>query len=263
MGRPAPSHERDRSSGPRLRGDAFTRFLPPPSTVFRVKLGLATLAASVALVAAAPAHASTPMPWCGTTSSRVDRLPDATSGLRRPRGYVRPPSAPDRFAEFAPRIVGDAAAFDAWWRSPGRDAHTAVRPLPGPGCASSFGALDISNVQLPHGVGEHRQRLHDDPAAARRRHRLQRAREGLPRLLRRPDRPGRPGPTSAGRERRPGRLRPSRHRGRLPRLLRRRPGRHAATGRGDARARARLRRRRTGRPHACNERARLRLRQST
>ena len=94
----------------------FTRFLPQPSTVFRVKLGLATLAAFVALVAAIPAHASTPIPWCGTTSSRVDRLPDATSAYAVHVVYVRPASAPDRFLELAPRFVGDAAAFDAWRR---------------------------------------------------------------------------------------------------------------------------------------------------
>ena len=93
-----------------------------------------------------------PIPWCGTTSSRVDRLPDATSAYAVHVAYVRPASAPDRFLEFAPRIVGDAAAFDAWWR--GQDPTRTPRfdLFPAPGCASSFGALDISNVQLSRGV---------------------------------------------------------------------------------------------------------------
>ena len=81
--------------------------------MFGVKLGLATLAAIVALVAAVPAHASTPIPWCGTGSSAVDRLPDATSAYAVHVAYVRPASAPDRFSAFAPRIVGDTAAFDS------------------------------------------------------------------------------------------------------------------------------------------------------
>jgi hypothetical protein len=120
--------------------------------VSEVKLGLATLAAFVALVAALPAHASTPMPWCGTSSSSVDRLPDATSAYAVHVAYVRPPNAADRFFEFAPRIVGDAAAFDTWWR--GEDATRTLRfdLFPAPGCASSFGALDISNIQLPRSI---------------------------------------------------------------------------------------------------------------
>ena len=63
-----------------------------------------------------------------------------------------PASAPDRFLEFAPRFVGDATAFDAWWR--GQDPTRTPRfdLFPAPGCASSFGALDISNVQLSRGV---------------------------------------------------------------------------------------------------------------
>ena len=120
--------------------------------MFHVKLGLATLAAFVALVAAIPAHASTPVPWCGTTSSRVDRLPDATSAYAVHVAYVRPASAPDRFLEFAPRFVGDAAAFDSWWRSQDPTRTPRFDLFPAPGCASSFGALDISNVQLSRGV---------------------------------------------------------------------------------------------------------------
>ena len=120
--------------------------------MFDVKLGLATLAAIVAIVAAVPAHASTPIPWCGTGSSAVDRLPDATSAYAVHVAYVRPASSPDRFSLFAPRIVGDTAAFDAWWR--GQDSTRTPRfdLFPAPGCTSSFGALDISSIQLPRTV---------------------------------------------------------------------------------------------------------------
>ncbi len=133
--------------------------------MFGVKLGLATLAAFVALVAAVSAHASTPIPWCGTSSSAVDRLPDATSAYAVHVAYVRPASAPDRFLEFAPRIVGDAAAFDAWWRRQDPTRTPRFDLFPAPGCATSFGALDISNVQLSRGVSRHRQRLPGAPAA--------------------------------------------------------------------------------------------------
>ncbi len=111
---------------------------------------LAGLVALVALGVSAPAQASTPMPWCGTDSAATDRLPDATPGFAVHVAYVHPPGSPDRFAEFAPRIVGDVAAIDAWWR--GQDPTRAPRfdlfPFP----CSGLGALDITNVALPRGI---------------------------------------------------------------------------------------------------------------
>ena len=118
-----------------------------------MKLGLATLAAIVALGATAPAYASTPIPWCGTSSSAADRAPDATLAYAVHVVYVRPPGAADRFAEFAPRIVGDTAAFDAWWRREDATRTPRFDLFPAPGCASAFGSLDISNVQLPTAAG--------------------------------------------------------------------------------------------------------------
>ena len=115
----------------------------------RLLVGLAALGA---LGAAAPAHASIPMPWCGTASSAVDRLPDATPGFAVHVVYVRAPGVADRFAELAPRIVGDVVAMEAWWRS--QDATRAPRfdlfPI---ACATAFGALDITNVQLSQAPG--------------------------------------------------------------------------------------------------------------
>jgi hypothetical protein len=118
-----------------------------------VKLGLATVAAFVALVATAPAQASTPQPWCGGPSAATDRLPDATQAFAVHVAYVRPPGEPDHFTEWAPRIVGDVAAIDAWWR--GEDAARTLRfdLFPAPGCATAFGALDITSVELPQEVG--------------------------------------------------------------------------------------------------------------
>ena len=116
-----------------------------------VKLLLGIVGAVVALVASAPAQASIPLPWCGTSSSAIDRQPDSTPGFAVHVAYVRPPDAPDRFAEFAPRIVGDIAAIEEWWKS--QDASRALRfdlyPFP---CESAFGALDITNVALTRGV---------------------------------------------------------------------------------------------------------------
>ena len=116
----------------------------------RLLVGLAVVAA---LGSAAPAGASTPMPWCGIGSSTGDRLPDATPGFAVHVTYVRPPGAADRLAEWAPRIVGDVAAIDAWWRSqdPTRSPRFDLYPF---ACASPFGQLDISNVTLQQAAGE-------------------------------------------------------------------------------------------------------------
>lgn len=112
---------------------------------------LVGLAAVAALGAAAPAQASVPIPWCGTDSSALDRLPDATPGYAVHVAYVRPPGAASRFGELAPRIAGDVAAIEAWWRS--QDAARSPRfdlfPFP---CASTFGALDLSDVELPQPI---------------------------------------------------------------------------------------------------------------
>ena len=115
----------------------------------RLLVGLAVVAA---LGSAAPAGASTPMPWCGIGSSAADRLPDATPGFAVHVTYVRPPGAADRLAEWAPRIVGDVAAIDAWWRSqdPTRSPRFDLYPF---ACASPFGQLDISNVTLAQTAG--------------------------------------------------------------------------------------------------------------
>jgi hypothetical protein len=118
--------------------------------VRRLLVGLVAVAA---LGSAAPAVASTPMPWCGTGASELDRVPDATPGFAIHVTYVRPPGGADRLAEWAPRIVGDVAAIDAWWRSqdPTRAPRFDLFPF---ACASLFGQLDISNVTLQQPAGQ-------------------------------------------------------------------------------------------------------------
>jgi hypothetical protein len=108
--------------------------------------------ALLALAAPARAHASTPLPWCGTDVSAADRTPDPTPAFSVHVVYVIPPGAPDRFAAWAPRLAGDVAAIEAWWRTqdparaPRFDLHSFV-------CSSLFGALDLSRVQLSAQVG--------------------------------------------------------------------------------------------------------------
>lgn len=118
-----------------------------------MKLGLATVAAFVALVAAVPAHASTPLPWCGTDSAGADRLPDATQAYAVHVAYARAPGSPDRFAQWAPRIVGDAAAIDAWWRREDPTRAPRFDLFPFAPCESAFGTLDLTNVALPQDLG--------------------------------------------------------------------------------------------------------------
>jgi hypothetical protein len=115
-----------------------------------VTRALATVVALVGLAAALPGTASAgpPVPWCGGSASSVDRLPDATPGYAVHVLYLRPPGAPDRFAELAPRLAGDAAEIEAWWRGqdPARSPRFDLFAVPG--CAGSFGALDVTSVEL-------------------------------------------------------------------------------------------------------------------
>lgn len=118
-------------------------------TLKRLVLGLALLA----FAAPAGARASTPLPWCGTDVSATDRLPDAAAGFSVHVIYAVPRGAPDLFGAWAPRLAGDAAAIDAWWRSqdPGRSPRFDLHAF---ACTSVFGLLDISRVQLASSAGD-------------------------------------------------------------------------------------------------------------
>lgn len=112
-----------------------------------MRRALAVAVAAAALAVPGTARAAGPIPWCGTDTAAGDRLPDATPGFAVHVVYAFPADGSDRFAEWAPRIAGDIAELDAWWR--GQDPTRALRfdlaPFP---CASPFGQLDISRVQL-------------------------------------------------------------------------------------------------------------------
>ncbi len=115
----------------------------------RALLGLLLL---LALTAPGGASAATPVPWCGTDVSATDRFPDVTPGFAIHVIYAYPAGTPNRFAQLAPRFVGDATAIDAWWRvqDAGRTLRFDLATFP---CTSPFGALDISLVELPASVG--------------------------------------------------------------------------------------------------------------
>jgi hypothetical protein len=119
-----------------------------------VKRAVVTLAGLLWLAAAAPgpAQAGPPVPWCGPGASSVDRVPDAVLGYAVHVIYVRSLSSPDRFAAWAPRLAGDAAEIEAWWRSQDPTRSPRFDLFAVPGCAGSFGALDITSVQLSPGV---------------------------------------------------------------------------------------------------------------
>lgn len=112
----------------------------------------AIAAAAVALAAAEESHASIPSPWCGTSPSAVDRQPDVTPGYAIHVAYVRSPEVADRFAAWSPRIVGDVAAIEAWWRAqdPARALRFDLSTFP---CGTVFGQLDLSNIVLPEQLG--------------------------------------------------------------------------------------------------------------
>jgi hypothetical protein len=118
--------------------------------VMRAAIALAVLTLTVPATMAGPtaAHAA-PLPdaWCGTDAASADR-PDTVAGNQVHVVYARPSNEPDRFAEIANAIARDLAGVDAWWQ--GQDPTRAPRfdLAAFPGCASEFGALDVSNVVL-------------------------------------------------------------------------------------------------------------------
>jgi hypothetical protein len=119
-----------------------------------VKRAVATGVVLLGLAATAPgpAHAGPPVPWCGPGPSAVDRLPDATPGYSVHVIYARGANDPDRFAEWAPRLAGDAAEIEAWWRREDPTRSPRFDLLAAPGCAGSFGALDLTSVRLSPGI---------------------------------------------------------------------------------------------------------------
>jgi hypothetical protein len=104
------------------------------------------------LAAASPAHAAVrPVTWCGhdeTATNRPDLEAWAPEKVRML--YAVPSDGADRFFQNASGIATDAAAIDAWWRAndPTRAPRFDLASFAG--CTSTFGALDIAFVRLPH-----------------------------------------------------------------------------------------------------------------
>src|SRR5262249_11575548 len=74
--------------------------------------------------------------------------PDVVGGDQIHVVYAVPSDSTDRFAQVASAIATDIGAISAWWR--GQDPTRAPRfDLAGFSC-TGVGALDISDVRLPH-----------------------------------------------------------------------------------------------------------------
>ena len=85
--------------------------------------------------------------WCGTDTAATDR-PDAIAGRQFHVIYAFPSDGTDRFTTLAGPIASDVAAMDGWWRlqDPTRAPRFDLAAFPG--CATGFGQLDLSRVQL-------------------------------------------------------------------------------------------------------------------
>jgi Divergent InlB B-repeat domain len=92
------------------------------------------------------------IPWCGLGETSVNRPDSVDVALSSPNlvhvSYVVPSDGVDRFASFAPAIVSDLAAADAWWQA--QDATRTPRfDLADFPCSTRLGRLDLSFVRLP------------------------------------------------------------------------------------------------------------------
>jgi hypothetical protein len=124
----------------------------------------------VAAIAPAAQAAVRPVTWCGDGVSATDR-PDVVGGNEIHVVYAVPRDGTDRFEQLASAIATDIGAISDWWRR--QDSTRAPRfDLAGFTC-SGAGALDISDVKLPHPSAYYNaasvpriQRLRDDLLAA-------------------------------------------------------------------------------------------------
>ena len=119
---------------------------------------------------APPAHAAvTPVTWCGDGASTTDR-PDVVGGDQIHVVYAVPSDGSDRFTQLASAIATDIGAINDWWRR--QDSTRAPRFDLAAFACSGAGALDISDVKLPHPTAYYNaasapriQRLRDDLVA--------------------------------------------------------------------------------------------------
>jgi hypothetical protein len=111
-------------------------------------LAVAAVAATLALATSARGAS---VPWCGTGEPTTD-VADTVNAFEWHVVYALPAGAVDRFAAFAPRFAGDAAAMTAWWLGQDSTRKPRYDLVDAPTCASEFGRIDISLVQVPAGI---------------------------------------------------------------------------------------------------------------
>jgi hypothetical protein len=113
----------------------------------RIAVAVVAVAALVAVAAPGVARAAD---WCGASSpSATDRQPDAVLGLETHLIYAYPSDGQDRLAQLASQIASDFEIIDAWWRAQDPTRTLRLDLYDFPGCATTFGKLDISDVRLP------------------------------------------------------------------------------------------------------------------
>jgi hypothetical protein len=116
----------------------------------RYAAGVVSVLAVAASATAGIARAATapPVAWCGTDVATADR-PDVVAGRQVHVIYAIPSDGVDRFALFGTGISTDLTAGAAWWQR--QDPTRVPRfDLAAVSCFPSLGALDISDVRLPH-----------------------------------------------------------------------------------------------------------------
>ena len=115
---------------------------------FAAAIAVALAAAGAASAGAAHAATAPPVQWCGPGPVAKD-LPDAVAGPQIHVIYAVPSDGADRFGLISSGIATDLTAGTAWWqtRDPTRVPRFDLAALP---CFPSLGALDISDVRLPH-----------------------------------------------------------------------------------------------------------------
>jgi hypothetical protein len=101
---------------------------------------------------AVSAAAATPVTWCGSGPSPVDRQPsvEVSSPNQIHVVYAVPADATDRFASLASPIATDIAAIDSWWQRQDPTRAPRFDLFPFPNCSSRGGLLDLGYARLPH-----------------------------------------------------------------------------------------------------------------